>query len=156
MKKMLLTLLMLFASQAQAELLPPLPTQVTPSPHKLFVSSQTQYADTFDTWQFDGGYAYTIFDSVDLYVGARIQNAQFDNQAKNGFLSGVSYTFNEKLSVKSTLHARNELQADGDREKVYSAELSSRLKLSDHLDLHATLDYEEWQQGVEVGLGFSF
>ncbi|MCA2492952.1 ribonuclease regulator, partial [Vibrio sp. 2175-1] len=24
------------------------------------------------------------------------------------------------------------------------------------LDIHATLDYQDWQQGFEVGLGFRF
>lgn len=156
MKKLFCLLLLLSAAQAQAELLPALPAQAKASPHKFFVTSQAQYNDTFDTWQFDGGYAYSVFDSVDLYVGARIHNSYQDNELENGFLSGVSYTFSEKLSVKSTLHSRSELQENGERENIYSAEVSSRLKLSEHLDLHATLDYEEWQQGVEVGLGFSF
>jgi long-subunit fatty acid transport protein len=156
MKKLFCLLLLLSATQAQAELLPALPGQGKPSPHKFFVTSQTPPSETFDTWQFDGGYAYSVFDSVDLYVGARIHNSYQDNELGNGFLSGVSYTFNDKLSVKSTLHSRSELQENGERENIYSAEVSSRLKLSEHLDLHATLDYEEWQQGVEVGLGFSF
>ncbi|HAH03666.1 MAG TPA: ribonuclease regulator, partial [Vibrio sp.] len=43
-----------------------------------------------------------------------------------------------------------------DSEKSVAAEVSSRVQLTDNLDLHATLDYEEWQQGVEVGLGFRF
>ncbi|MHC6803885.1 ribonuclease regulator, partial [Vibrio antiquarius] len=30
------------------------------------------------------------------------------------------------------------------------------VKITDKLDLHATLDYQDWQQGIEVGLGFRF
>ncbi|MDW1838575.1 ribonuclease regulator, partial [Vibrio sp. Vb0718] len=28
--------------------------------------------------------------------------------------------------------------------------------ITDKLDIHATLDYQDWQQGFEVGLGFRF
>ncbi|MGI1896695.1 ribonuclease regulator, partial [Vibrio campbellii] len=37
-----------------------------------------------------------------------------------------------------------------------AAEVSSRVKITENLDLHATLDYQDWQQGFEVGLGFRF
>ncbi|MDF4701671.1 ribonuclease regulator, partial [Vibrio parahaemolyticus] len=32
----------------------------------------------------------------------------------------------------------------------------SRVKITDNLDLHATLDYQDLQPGFEVGLGFRF
>ncbi|EEY44804.1 hypothetical protein VMA_002876 [Vibrio mimicus VM223] len=45
---------------------------------------------------------------------------------------------------------------NSNKESAISAELTSRLKLKENLDLHATLDYQEWQQGVEFGIGFRF
>ncbi|WP_375751302.1 ribonuclease regulator [Vibrio sp. HN007] len=157
MKTLSLVCLVLLSGTALAEQLPFLPGQENDSPHKLFVSSQTQYNDSFDTWKFDSGYAYSVFDSIDLYVGARFNNSGSDESLnENGFLSGVSYHFSEKVTLQSTLHTKNEKLDDGKRENVYSAEVSSRVKLSEHLDLHATLDVEEWQSGFEVGLGFRF
>ncbi|MDG3088996.1 ribonuclease regulator [Vibrio hannami] len=157
MKALSLFCLVLISGSALAESLPMLPGQEKNSPHKVFVSTQTQYNDSFDTWKFDSGYAYSVFDSVDLYVGARFNNSgNNETLNENGFLSGVSYQFSEKVVLQSTLHTKNEKQESGERGNVYSAEVSSRVKISEHLDLHATLDYEEWQQGFEVGLGFRF
>ena len=137
-----------------AENLPTLPSQ-KPSQHKLFIASHTsQDSDEYDLWKIDGGYSYEVFDSVDLYVGARIDSSKKDNQ--NGFLSGVSYRFNDKVSLDSSLHSTQETLENGDKESVVSAEVTSRVQLSDRLHLHATLDYEEWQQGIELGLGFRF
>ncbi|WED22338.1 ribonuclease regulator [Vibrio sp. JC009] len=156
MKRILFLSLVLLAQNALADLLPTLPGQEGKSPHKLFVSSQAQPSDSFDTWMFDGGYAYTVFDTVDLFVGARIDSSATEEESDSGFLSGVSYQFSEKVSLQSTLHSKTETLDSGEKESVYSAEVSSRVKISDHFDLHATLDYEEWQQGIEVGLGFRF
>lgn len=142
-------------SSAYAAELPALPAATPSSPHKLFLSSHPSHnAEEFDLWKVEGGYAYTLFDSVDLYVGARLDNSELNNQ--NGFLSGVSYRFNDKISLDSTLSSTREQQENGKKENILSAEVSSRVQLSDHLHLHATLDYEEWQQGVELGLGFRF
>jgi hypothetical protein len=151
-----LTLCCALLSRASAAELPALPLPSTaPSPHKLFLASHpSQNAEEFDLWKVEGGYAYTLFDSVDLYVGARLDNSELNNQ--NGFLSGVSYRFSDKVSLDSTLSSTRERQENGKRENVLSAEVTSRVQLSDHLHLHATLDYEEWQQGVELGLGFRF
>ena len=140
---------------ASAADLPEFPAK-KPSPHKLFLNSQPSpaSANEFDLWTIDGGYSYTLFDSVDLFVGARVDNSNQESQ--NGFLSGVSYRFNEKISLDSTLHSSKEAQNNGETENIFSAEVTSRVQLSDRLHLHATLDYEEWQQGVELGLGFRF
>ena len=96
-----------------------------------------------------------MFNNIDLYVGTRIDNAS-EESSERGFLSGVSYNIGETFSLKSTLHTKQELQENGEQLSTFGAEVSSRVKISDHLDLHATLDYEEWQQGFELGLGFRF
>ncbi len=146
--------LALFATKSFAITLPNLPANQEESPHKLFLSSQTSGGE-FDSWKIDSGYAYSLFDSVDLYVGARVDNSS-DTYNKNGFLSGISYSFNERVSLKSTLHTSKELLEDGSETNTVSAEVTSRVKITEHLDLHATVDYEQWQQGIEVGLGFRF
>lgn len=135
--------------------LPSLPANSSSSPHKLFISSQANPTGEYDAWKIDGGYAYSLFDSVDLYVGTRVDNTQ-DTYHENSFLSGISYNFNERVSLKSTLHTKKELLEDGSQESTVSAEVTSRVKLSKHIDLHATVDYEQLQQGIEVGLGFRF
>lgn len=139
---------------ASAADLPALPSK-KPSQHKLFIASHSsQVSDEYDLWKIDGGYSYALFDSVDLYVGARVDNSKEESQ--NGFLSGVSYRFNDKVSLDSTFHSSQETQENGEKENVVSAEVTSRVQLSDRLHLRATLDYEEWQQGIELGLGFRF
>ncbi|MEZ8062437.1 MULTISPECIES: ribonuclease activity regulator protein RraA [Vibrio] len=132
--------------------LPLLPAQVDRSSHKFFISTQNASSESFDTWKIDSGYSYSLFADVDLYVGTRINSASL--KYESGFLSGVSYQFSEKVSFNSSLHTYKDEEEDS--ENSVAAEISSRVQLTDNLDLHATLDYEEWQQGVEVGLGFRF
>ena len=155
MRNILFFTLIMFTSNALAELLPALPTSIKSSPHKLFISSQNNTINEFDTWKIDSGYAYSVFDSVDIYVGARVDNSS-ETYSENGFLSGVSYNLGDKFSLKSTLHTKQEVQQSGTYTRSFGAEVSSRVKIHENLDLHATLDYEEWQQGFEFGLGFRF
>ncbi len=154
MMKTLCLAAMLVAGSLGATELPPLPSQQSTSPHKLFISSVNDQQD-FDTWKVDGGYSYNVFDKIDLYVGARLNNGDRINET--GFLSGVSYQVTPRVSVASTLHSyTNESLVIDKRESAISAEVSSRVRLTENLDLHATLDYQEWQQEVEFGLGFRF
>lgn len=154
MMKTLCLAAMLVAGSLGATELPPLPSQQSTSPHKLFISSVNDQQD-FDTWKVDGGYSYNVFDKIDLYVGARLNNGDRINET--GFLSGVSYQVTPRVSVASTFHSyTNESLGNDKRESAISAEVSSRVRLTENLDLHATLDYQEWQQEVEFGLGFRF
>ncbi|CAE6884907.1 ribonuclease regulator [Vibrio alginolyticus] len=156
MKKWIFLLFFAVPGISLATELPPLPGKNTTSPHKLFISSESYQSDSFDVWNIDGGYSYELFDSVDLYVGARVNNSPVQNQS--GFLSGVSYHFNDRVTVKSTLRSFKGETTEGIREEDngLAAEVSSRVKITDKLDIHATLDYQDWQQGFEVGLGFRF
>ncbi|TON21930.1 ribonuclease regulator [Vibrio parahaemolyticus] len=156
MKKWLFLLLFLVSGISFANDLPPLPGKTSTSPHKLFISSESYQTDSFDVWNIDGGYAYELFDSVDLYVGARVNNSPTQNQS--GFLSGISYHFNDRVTVKSTVRSYKSENSNGiqTEDSSLAAELSSRVKITDKLDIHATLDYQDWQQGFEVGLGFRF
>ncbi|TPA29327.1 ribonuclease regulator [Vibrio parahaemolyticus] len=156
MKKWLFLLLFSVSGVSFANHLPPLPGKTSTSPHKLFISSESYQTDSFDVWNIDGGYAYELFDSVDLYVGARVNNSPTQNQS--GFLSGISYHFNDRVTVKSTVRSYKSENSNGiqTEDSSLAAELSSRVKITDKLDIHATLDYQDWQQGFEVGLGFRF
>ncbi|MGF1752463.1 ribonuclease regulator [Vibrio makurazakiensis] len=154
MRKQLFFLSLVVPAICQANTLPELPSHTKPSAHKFFVSSQSAPSeDSFDIWKVDGGYSYNVFKSVDLYVGARVDNSIQGND--NGFLSGVSYQVSDKISVKSTLHTYVN-DEDNDNSSTVAAEVSSQMQLTDNLNIHATLDYEEWQQGIEFGLGFRF
>jgi len=156
MKVLLCLLVLVLPAISLANTLPPLPSKTAPSPHKLFISSENYQNDSFDVWNIDGGYAYELLDSVDLYVGARVNNSPTQNQS--GFLSGISYQYNDRVTLKSTVRSYKAESADGIKEDDSSlaAEVSSRVKITDNLDIHATLDYQDWQQGFEVGLGFRF
>lgn len=152
MKIRMLYLALFMSPLCWAETLPALPSENTPSAHKLFFASDNS-SQHFDSWTIDSGYAYNVFEDIDLYVGARINN---NKQGENGWLSGIRYQFTERLSFKSTLLSTANPDKTKSKEAALSAELSSRLKLSENLDLHATLDYQEWQQGVEFGIGVRF
>ncbi|MEZ8105505.1 MULTISPECIES: hypothetical protein [Vibrio] len=151
--RLLICLLTLIAPACFATTLPQLPSSLNASPHQFFLSSENQFNEKFDVWNIDGGYSYNLFNSVDLYVGAHVNNSALGSD--NGFLSGVSYKVSERIIVKSTLRSTN-VEINNEKQGVMAAEISSRMRLSDNLDLHATLDYQEWQQGIEVGLGFRF
>lgn len=143
-----------FTLSAQAVTLPSLPSQQVTSPHNMFFTTE-QDNQGFDSWVIDGGYMYNIFRDVDLYVGARVNSSI--NGGENGFLSGVRYQLTERVSLKSTVYSLNRSDDDSKNgNDSLSAELSSSLRLSDNLDLRATLDYQQWQQGIEVGIGFRF
>jgi hypothetical protein len=158
MKVWLYLLLFVVPGISMANTLPSLPGQNDTSPHKLFISSNSfQAEDSFDVWNIDGGYAYEVLDSVDLYVGARVNNSPKQNQS--GFLSGISYQFNDRVMLKSTVRSYKSESTPGNNktdDTNLAAEVSSRVKITDNLDIHATLDYQDWQQGFEVGLGFRF
>jgi hypothetical protein len=138
--------------------LPALAAQTLPSlddqdpKHKVFMNSKNQANEGFDVWQIDSGYAYNLFDSFDLYVGTRIKNKSDD--ADRGFLSGVSYQFNDKITVNSTLYKGEGNAIEND--PSFNAEVSGSYEVTNGLNLHATLDYDEWQQGITVGLGYNF
>lgn len=148
-----LFLITAIAPLSWAETLPSLPFESNASPHKLFIASDNN-SQGFDSWTIDSGYAYNLFEDIDLYVGARINSGK--NGAENGLLSGIHYQFTERLSFNSALRTFSKPENNSNKESAISAELTSRLKLKENLDLHATLDYQEWQQGVEFGIGFRF
>ena len=154
MKKWPILLFFFVFAHVSANPLPAL-TPEKSSPHKLFLTSESQTEHNFDVWNIDGGYAYQLFDSVDLYVGARVNNSQIANQS--GLLSGVSYQLTDRVMVKSTIRSFIASADNGlEKESNFAAEVTSRVKISEQLDLHATLDFQEWQQGIEFGLGFRF
>lgn len=153
MKTILSLSVLLCACPLFAAELPSLPSQQSDSPHKIFLTTENDQYD-FDSWKIDSGYSYNVFDKVDLYVGARLNNGDTINET--GFLSGASYQLTPRLTLQSTLHSyTSESEIDG-RESKVAAEISSRMKLTENLDVRATLDYQEWQNGIEVGLGFRF
>ncbi len=142
-------------AKAFATFLPTLPAHqaTSSSPLKFFISSE-QDLQTFDSWKIDSGYSYSLLDNLDIYIGARVDKTSAENQS--GFLSGVSYQISPRFSVKSTLHTSSYESVEQGKDSSISAEVSSRMRLTENLDVHATLGYQEWQQGVEVGLGFRF
>ncbi|WP_114766127.1 ribonuclease regulator [Vibrio rhodolitus] len=150
MKKIISLVLTLLSCGVTAADLPKLQFAEKDSPHKLFLSTDSNQ-HSFDSWTIDSGYAYNLFDKVDVYVGTRL-----DDKKESGFLSGLSYQVSPRLSVKSSLHSYTDQDAPKGQESGIAAEVSSRVHLTEQLDLHATLDYQEWQQGFEVGIGFRF
>lgn len=134
-----------------ATILPQLPNQKAVSSHKLFVSSYT-ITSAYQTMSIDSGYAYSVFDNFDVYIGARL------NEGDNSLLSGVGYSVTERLSIHGTLHTYKDYDQvdEAEAETTLSAELTSRLRLHENLDIHATLDYQDLEGGVEFGLGFRF
>ncbi|MPW36833.1 hypothetical protein [Vibrio sp. B1Z05] len=124
------------------------------SPHRLFMSAIPGSGEQFDEWRVDTGYAYSVFENIDLYVATRISGS-VDRQSSRDFLSGVNYHFSNKLSLNSAIYASPDVEAVSISDYM-GAELSGKYMLTESLNLKATLDYEEWQSAIEVRLGFSF
>ncbi|MBJ3843738.1 hypothetical protein JGC82_23590, partial [Salmonella enterica subsp. enterica serovar Kentucky] len=55
MKRGLFLLLFFVPGVCLANELPPLPGKTSPSPHKLFISSDSYQSDSFDVWNIDTG-----------------------------------------------------------------------------------------------------
>lgn len=149
MRTSLSILLAVVALPAMATELPPLNSPTEARSYSTFISSESS-SQGFDSWVIDSGYEYSVFDDIDLFIGARLNSG--DKQPSGGFLSGISYQLNDRLSFKSALRTPVRANENDRKNESIAAEITSRLKLSDNLDLHATLDYQEWQQGVELGL----
>ncbi|CAM4131077.1 hypothetical protein [Vibrio neonatus] len=124
------------------------------SPHRLFMSATPSSGEQFDEWRVDTGYAYSVFENIDLYVATRISSSAERHSSRN-FLSGVNYHFSNKLSLNSAIYASPDVEAVSISDYM-GAELSGQYMLTESLNLKATLDYEEWQSAIEVRLGFSF
>ncbi|GAD80705.1 hypothetical protein [Vibrio ezurae] len=124
------------------------------TPHRFFMSAISGSGEQFDEWKVDTGYAYSVFENVDLYVATRISSST-DTHSSRGFLSGVNYHYSNKLSLNSAIYASPDVDAISIRDYM-GAELSGKYMLTESLNLKATLDYEEWQSAIEVKLGFSF
>ncbi|WPC74658.1 hypothetical protein [Vibrio porteresiae] len=156
----LLSSYLLLSISAQAYTLPSLTDDSTPavSPHNLFISGQ-QNGNSLDGWVVDSGYRYSLFDDIDLFIGTSLGTRVDSELTDKSFMSGLSYQYSDRLLLKSTLHSvissyhRDIKDPSGDS---ISAEFSSQYRVSDKIDVHATLGYQEWQQDVEVGLGFRF
>lgn len=153
MRRFLCLSAVVFSGYVCAVDLPTLPSQQLSSPHSVFLSSEQDQAD-INSWKVNGGYSYSVFDKLDVYVGARFNNNTKANET--GVLSGVSYQITPRVSLASTLHSYNSEAVADKKDTALSAEVSSRVRLTENLDLHATLDYQEWQKEVEFGLGFRF
>ncbi|MGF1747412.1 ribonuclease regulator [Vibrio cionasavignyae] len=145
---------LLSLNTARSADLPSLPSQHDASPHNFFLLSDSKSSgNNLDQWNVDSGYAYSAFDSVDVYIGARLNNSL--ESSDRGFLSGMSYQVSERISVKSMLRGY-QYEENNVKQAGMAAEISSRMRLTENLDVHATFDFEKVQQGVEVGLGFRF
>jgi len=157
MRIILIAASILMPFSLQAESLPPLLSEpLNESPHRLFLTSEhSANISNQQRIKINGGYSYNLLTDINIIVGAQIGQTGDTHTDISGFLSGVSYQLTDRVSLQSTLHSSYNSESKANSGPV-SAELSSRLQLSEDLDLHATLDYREWQQGVEVGVGFRF
>ncbi|NLS12269.1 hypothetical protein HGP28_05080 [Vibrio sp. SM6] len=121
------------------------------SPHSLYLSSQD--GATHER-SIEGGYSYNLIRSVDLYVGARMNG---NDQSQSGVLSGVSYQWSDRWVISSALRAyKYDAITKEKGDANLAAEVTSHFKLNENLAVHATLDYQDWQQEVAVGIGFRF
>ncbi|MBF9001562.1 MULTISPECIES: ribonuclease regulator [Vibrio] len=131
---------------------------VTSPATSLFFSSE-QNGSQVDSWTLNSGYRYSIDPNWHIFVGTRLDS--HPTQISNGVMSGISYQYNDKLLLSSTLHSvvntySSGVAAHDDNSDDLSAELSSQYRFNDQLDMHATLGYQGWQQDVQVGIGFRF
>lgn len=116
-----------------------------------FLSSQSRGAGQFDLWQIDSGYTYSISDNTALYLSTRLKSGNDNQSASRGLLSGVKYTLSPRLSLQSAVSSETQ-----NKDSILSVEVSSQYDLTEHLNVHATMDYESLEQVYQLGIGFKF
>ncbi|PSV26027.1 MULTISPECIES: hypothetical protein [unclassified Photobacterium] len=116
-----------------------------------FLSSQSRHQQAFDVWQIDSGYAYTITKNTQLYLSTQLTSGTVTQRGSRGIASGVKYNLTPKVSLQSEINT-----ATTKENTKLGIEVSSQYDVSDQLNLRATVDYEELEQVIEFGLGFSF
>lgn len=116
-----------------------------------FLSSQSKQQQSFDVWQIDSGYAYSVNHSTQLYVSTHITTSTEHQPASSGLTSGVKYTVSPRISINSAITSETI-----NNETTLGLELSSQYDVSQKVNVRATVDYAELEQIIELGLGFNF
>lgn len=116
-----------------------------------FLSSQSRHQQHFDVWQIDSGYAYSITENTQLYLSTQLISGTEQQAVSQGIKSGIKYTITPKISVQSAITT-----AIQNKDTKLGVELSSQYDVSEQINLRATVDYEELEQIIELGLGFNF
>ncbi|MDO6543355.1 hypothetical protein [Photobacterium sanguinicancri] len=117
-----------------------------------FMSSQSKNAEQFDLWQIDSGYAYSISNDVELYLSTRLTSGNETQAASRGMLSGVKYNLTPKMSLRSAVTAEKRINQDA----TVGLEVSSQFSVTEQVNFHATVDYEDLEQIYQLGIGFRF
>ncbi|OAN14128.1 hypothetical protein A3K86_11100 [Photobacterium jeanii] len=124
----------------------------TDAPSGWFMSSQSKNADQFDLWQIDSGYAYSLNNDIELYLSTRLTSGNDNQSASRGMLSGVNYKLTPKMSLRSAVTTEKRV----DQDATMGLEVSSQYQVTDKVNLHATIDYEDLEQIYQFGIGFRF
>ncbi len=123
--------------------------------HKLtsgwFLSSQSRHQQSFDVWQIDSGYAYSVTNNTQLYLSTHLTTSTDHQPATTGLTSGVKYTVSPRISINSAITSETT-----NNQTTLGLELSSQYDVSQKVNVRATVDYAELEQIIELGLGFSF
>ncbi|PSU22624.1 hypothetical protein [Photobacterium kishitanii] len=116
-----------------------------------FLSSQSRQQQSFDVWQIDSGYAYSVTDNTQLYVSTHLTSGTDTQSASNGLTSGVKYAVSPRVSINSAITSETM-----NSHTTLGLEFSSQYDVSQKVNVRATVDYAELEQIIELGLGFSF
>lgn len=115
-----------------------------------FLSSQS-HQQSFDIWQIDSGYAYSVTDNTQLYVSTHLTTSTDSQPASSGLASGVKYSVSPRISINSAITSETV-----NNQTTLGLELSSQYDVSQKVNVRATVDYAELEKIIELGLGFSF
>ncbi|MCP4957496.1 hypothetical protein [Photobacterium aquimaris] len=116
-----------------------------------FLSSQSRQQQSFDVWQIDSGYAYSVTDNTQLYVSTHLTTSTDYRPTSSGLTSGVKYTVSPRISINSAITSETM-----NNKTTLGLEFGSQYDVSQKVNVRATVDYAELEQIIELGLGFSF
>ncbi|MEZ8128344.1 hypothetical protein [Enterovibrio norvegicus] len=121
-----------------------------------FSSSITSGYSGFDSWTINSGYHYPVLKNINVYLATEMRTATNDSTSTKGLLSGIQYSFNEKLSFESSVQAEH-----ANEETVGIVGMGSKLQLTEHLNVEARFDYSLNQEPsasaqYQLGVGYRF
>ncbi|WP_413112999.1 hypothetical protein [Thaumasiovibrio sp. DFM-14] len=123
-----------------------------------YLSSSTTKKHNFDMWQLNSGYSYSVSSNLQLYLSTSITAGNEHLEPERGIASGIKYGFTPRFSIESALTTslNSPTETPSKQTAPLGFEVSSRYRLTELVDVHATLDIEQIESQYVLGIGYRF
>ncbi len=127
-----------------------------------YLSSQSVRKHSFDVWQLNSGYSYSVSNNLQLYLSTSLYSGNEVIEPTRGVTSGIKYGLTPRISIESavttalTSQPEESTSSEEKSPSPVSFEVSSRYHITDKVNVHATYDYEDVEQQYILGIGYRF